>query len=80
MRLRNNIAVSDTGFLFNPTTGESYNVNPLGTEIINLMKEGKSNADITKILADKYQIEEPTIEKDLMDFHNMLVQYNLIEE
>ena len=80
MKLRNNIAVSDTGFLFNPTTGESYNVNPLGTEIINLMKEGKHNTDIAKILCEKYQIEESTIEKDLIDFHNMLVQYNLIEE
>ena len=34
MRLKKNIAVSDSGFVFNPTTGDSYSLNPVGKEIL----------------------------------------------
>jgi len=33
MRIRKNIAISDTGFIFNPTTGDSYSINQVGQEI-----------------------------------------------
>ena len=33
MKIKTNIALSDSGFLFNPSTGDSYSVNPIGQEI-----------------------------------------------
>jgi len=39
MRVRKNIATSDEGFLFNPTTGDSFSTNAIGAEIILLMKK-----------------------------------------
>ena len=38
MKLKRNIAVSESGFLFDPTSGESYSLNEQGLEILNLMK------------------------------------------
>ena len=46
MRIKKNIAVSESGFLFNPSTGDSFSVNPVGQDVIKLMKEDKSDEDI----------------------------------
>ena len=39
MQLRKNIAISETGFVFNPTTGDSYSINEVGREILAYLKE-----------------------------------------
>jgi hypothetical protein len=79
MKINNNVAISDSGFLFNPVSGESFSVNPVGAEIINLLKEEKSLEHIGKHLHTQYTTDEATIEKDLYDFVGVLKQYNLIE-
>lgn len=79
MKINNNVAISDSGFLFNPVSGESFSVNPVGAEIINMLKEEKSLEQISKHLHAHYSTEETTIEKDLYDFVGILKQFNLIE-
>ena len=79
MKIRKNIALSDTGFVFNPTSGESFNVNPLGVEIITLMKEDKDFLEIKKTVLGKYEIDDITFEKDYTDFMSLLSQYDLLE-
>ena len=39
--LKKNIAVSESGFVFNPTSGDSFSLNTVGTEILKLMKDGR---------------------------------------
>lgn len=80
MKLNKNIAVSDNGFIFNPLSGDSFSTNPIGQEIIRLMKEQQSKAEIVKTLAQKYNAEESTLEKDLEDFFQMLLSYQLIQD
>ncbi|MEI7595402.1 MAG: PqqD family protein [Bacteroidota bacterium] len=79
MKIRKNIALSDTGFVFNPTSGESFNVNPLGVEIITLMKEDKDFQEIKNTVLEKYEIDDITFEKDYTDFMSLLSQYDLLE-
>ena len=79
MKIRKNIALSDTGFVFNPTSGESFNVNPLGVEIITLMKEDKSFQEIKTIVLEKYLTDDAAFERDYNDFMSLLSQYDLIE-
>jgi len=79
MKINKNIAISDTGFVFNPVNGESFSINPIGIEIINLMKEDKSFDDIMKSMQAKYSVEETTIEKDYFDFIGILKHHNLID-
>ncbi len=80
MNINNNIAVSNSGFIFNPDTGESFTVNPLGALIINSLKEGKSMSDITKELQNKYEIDPNTLEKDTEDFLGLLKNFSLITD
>jgi hypothetical protein len=80
MKLNKNIAISDNGFIFNPLSGDSFSTNPIGQEVIRLMKEQKTKEEIVKTLAQKYNSEEANIEKDLVDFFQMLLSYQLISE
>ena len=79
MKIKNTIAVSDTGFIFNPETGESYNVNPLGATILQYLKEGKSVSEITGVLHNSYDIDVNTLEKDTEDFIGLLRNFSLID-
>ena len=80
MKIKNNIAVSETGFVFDPTSGESYSINPVGQEILQQMKEGKSAEDIATGMTGQYEIDDASFEKYYYDFIGMLRQFRLIEE
>jgi hypothetical protein len=79
MKISKNIAISDAGLVFNPINGESYSVNPIGIEILGLIKAGKSPAEIYKVIQGKYIVEESTFEKDFQDFVSLLDHYQLSE-
>jgi hypothetical protein len=79
MKLHKNVAVSEAGLLFNPVTGESFSMNPIGVEIINLIREEKSPEQIRKIILAKYTIDQTTFEKDFHDFTGILEHHNLLE-
>lgn len=80
MKLKRNIAVSESGFLFDPTAGESFSLNEQGLEIINLMKQNKSNEEITGFITDIYDVEPDDFEKYLFDFIGMLKQFKLVDD
>ncbi len=80
MKVRKNVAISDSGFLFNPSSGDSYSVNPIGQEIIELLQEEKSESEIIDYILNEYMIDKNTIEKDLYDFLNMLKNYKLTDD
>jgi hypothetical protein len=79
MKLRKNIAVSEAGLLFNPVTGESFSVNPIGVEILNLIREEKTRDQIEESIIQRYATDKPTFEKDFGDFIGLLSSNNLLE-
>ena len=79
MKLQKNVAVSEAGLLFNPVTGESYTVNPIGVEILNLIREEKSPDQISQAILDRYSTDHTTFEKDYHDFIGILYHHNLLE-
>lgn len=80
MKIRKNVAISESGYIFNPTTGESFSVNPIGIEIFNMIKEGKSYEEISKTILAGFRTDEDTFEKDYHDFVGLLNHYLLIEK
>jgi hypothetical protein len=79
MKLRKNIATSEEGFVFNPGTGDSFSTNPIGTEIISLLKEDKSLSVIIDLVCDKYDVDKNQFEKDLDDFVAQLKESSILE-
>lgn len=80
MKIKKNIALSDSGFIFNPSSGDSYSVNPIGLELIRLMKEGKNQGEIQDYIMEHYAVDRATVEKDYYDFIKMLEQHKLIQK
>lgn len=79
MKLLKNIALSETGFVFNPSTGDSFSVNPIGLCILKDLKEGLSEKDILGRITNEYNTPHETAEKDLYDFLRMISMFNLID-
>lgn len=79
MNLKNNIAVSDSGFVFNPASGESFSVNPIGLEMLNLLRQGLSQEEIVLSIEKNFQAEKTNIERDFNDFIDMMKQYHLVQ-
>ncbi len=77
MKLNKNIALSETGFIFNPTTGDSFSANSIGAEIIEMLKSETKTKDIIKTICDKYDVESSAFEKDLEDFMLQIRDANL---
>ncbi len=80
MKLKSNIAISENGFMFDPYTGDSYNLNPTAVEILKLLKSGKTNEEIIAHFKEKYDVDEATLEQNIYDFVAMLNHYDLVEK
>lgn len=79
MKIKSNIAISDSGFVFDPSTGESFTFNPTGLEIFRYLKDDKSFDEISEIIIDKYDVDEHSFERYYFDFLSMLKQFQLVE-
>ncbi|MBK9330368.1 MAG: PqqD family protein [Sphingobacteriales bacterium] len=79
MQVNKNIAISDSGFIFNPSSGDSFSANPIGLEIIRILKEGKPKEAVLGELLEKYTVDASTLEKDVNDFLQMLSMHQLIQ-
>ena len=79
MKLKKNIATSEEGFVFNPSTGDSFSTNPIGAEILSMLKDGKTVAQISAAVCSRYDVEPILFERDLADFIASLRSYKMIE-
>ena len=79
MKLKKNIAISESGFVFDPTSGDSFSLNPIAVEILNMLKEGKGQGEIIEFVLKKYDVNKDTLENNYFDFVGMLKQFNLLE-
>jgi hypothetical protein len=80
MLIKGNIALSENGFVFNPSTGDSFTLNNTGKEVLTLIKEGKDLNQIIELMIEKYDVDRSTLERYLTDFVNDLAVNNLTEE
>lgn len=80
MKIKPSIAISENGFLFDPGSGESFTTNTVAKEIIFMMKQQIPSEEIRASIAEKYDVDEITLEKNLIDFYAMLRHFNLCEE
>ena len=80
MKIKENIAISETGFVFNPTTGDSFTLNETGRKVIALINEGKTIEQAAKVLKETFDVDDTTLERYLFDFVYDLRINKLLEE
>jgi len=76
----NALALSDSGFIFDPATGQAFTANELGLEIIRLLKEGKTFEEIVSHIENHYEAGYDLIYKDIAQFLGQLRTYRWFDE
>jgi hypothetical protein len=75
--LSQDVAVSESGFMFLPSTGECFTVNATGRCIIAALQQGKTETETLRLLTSEFEIDERTAERDLREFVSQLQRYHL---
>jgi hypothetical protein len=73
-----NIAISDSGFIFLPSTGETFTLNEIGKQIFKLLQAKKTIEEISSEILKEYDIDSLTLERDIEDFILRLKSLNLV--
>ena len=62
------LAISPSGFTFDPQTGKSFTLNTTGMEVVNRLREGRSQSEIVSLLSQEYGLSTERVEADLSHF------------
>lgn len=75
------LAVSDTGFLFDPYTGSTFSVNEPGLTVLAKLREGQSVAEVVAALREAFDVPPDTdLERDVGEFVHLMRRNNLVPE
>jgi hypothetical protein len=78
-QIKKNVAISDSGFIFDSNTGETFSVNPIGLEIMMMIKSGTSYEGISSHFFGKYEVDSEVFERYYYDFLATLKQFQLLD-
>jgi PqqD family protein of HPr-rel-A system len=66
------LALNEEGFVFDPTTGDSFMLNETGLFILERLREEKSDEEIQDSLVDTFEVTVEEAERDFSDFQSRL--------
>ncbi|MCC6899182.1 MAG: HPr-rel-A system PqqD family peptide chaperone [Polyangiaceae bacterium] len=77
-RLRQ-LAISDSGFVFDPTTGHTFTVNPSGALVIAALKEGHGQDEVVRRLQGAFELDgTEDLSREVEDFMARLAENGLL--
>lgn len=72
------LALSETGFVFDPYTGATFNANAVGLTILQQIKQGATRAELLAHLTANFEVRSADVERDLDEFIHVLGQNDLV--
>jgi hypothetical protein len=78
MKITEEIKISDNGFVFNSRTGDSFNLNPFGLELMKYIEAENDFDQIKAQILEKYDVDDLSFEKDFYDFCALLKHHQII--
>jgi hypothetical protein len=78
MKKLSQLAFNAEGFVFNPLTGDSFQVSQTGLEVISGLRDGLDDEQIVQKLTDTYEVLASEARHDLADFRGSLKSLGLI--
>jgi hypothetical protein len=73
------LAVSDSGFVFDPRTGDVFTVNATGRTILMLLKDGFDLEQIIEHLHNEHTVDDDVdVGRDVDEFLSVLRDYGLL--
>jgi PqqD family protein of HPr-rel-A system len=73
-----NLAVSDSGFVFDPMSGATFTLNTSGLVILNALREGLSLDETVARVHERFEDVAADTKDDVLDFVQRLRQHGLL--
>lgn len=74
------LAVSETGFIFDPGTGMTFQVNPTGRFVLQKLREGLPTRRIEEALQGAFEVDGEDLKRDIAEFVLMLKESELLRD
>jgi len=78
MSALNDLIVDENNIAFHPMMGNSYQMNGIAKDIVALLKQNKSKAEIIEALAQDYEVSKEELFIDVTDFISKIKVYGLV--
>ena len=62
------LALSNSGFLFDPVSGHSFTLNETGRRILGILQRTRDLKELKGQLLAEYEVDESTLDRDLLEF------------
>ena len=74
------LAVSETGFVFDPHTGATYSTNPTGLRILQALKDGQGTTEVVDALSEQFDATGADVARDVEEFIRLLRHHGMLPE
>ncbi len=72
------LAISESGFLFDPHSGTTFSLNNTGKFILQLLMEEKGVDEMETALRDKFEVGEEDLRNDIYEFVSLLKENHFL--
>lgn len=72
------LALSESGFVFDPYSGGTFTVNRTGMVLLHSLRDGLTRPAIIERLRSEFQVEGADLESDVGEFVRLLIQQGLL--
>jgi hypothetical protein len=62
------LAVSESGFVFDPVSGHSFTVNETGLAILRALQKDRGIDSLRESLSSEFDVDSTTLDRDLLEF------------
>jgi hypothetical protein len=69
------LAISESGFVFDPMSGHHFTVNETGLEILRHLQKDQDLPDLLALLGQEYSVGVRELERDVLEFAGMLRKF-----
>ncbi|WP_455220626.1 PqqD family protein [Kaarinaea lacus] len=69
------LAISESGFVFDPASGHNFTVNETGLVILRLLQKNNQLTPLLDNLSNEYDVPRRELERDVLEFAGLLRDY-----
>jgi hypothetical protein len=69
------LAVSESGFVFDPTSGHHFTVNETGLVLLRHLQKNQDLSSILNAVTQEYNVNQRDLERDVLEFLRLLREF-----
>jgi PqqD family protein of HPr-rel-A system len=74
------LAISDSGFVFDPWSGATFSLNATGLAVLRLLKDGLRDDELLAALDERFDVRDGDLRRDVDEFLGLLARHELFDE